>query len=370
MTTDIEILWALIAGLLLLFANVGAVVLMEGLTRKRSALTVSARHLAGASGAILGTFGVASLESGFVGDSSIIGIDYGSNVQVWLSLCTAVLVTTLSMAGLAERSTVIANLIVGAVTGSLLVPVAASARLPDGFLSSIAFGDRTFIDTAAASLFSLAGVAALVGTMVIGPRRGRVRGTGASRVISGKSMPLAMVGTLLMLLGLVGVLGRPGEPWSKDVLDEAIGLAVGSAVGAVVGVVIGAFLFGRISLVPVLHGSLAGLVTVTGDPQGLTTFSLVFYAASGAILALTVSRYLERVNIDDPVGIVTTFGVPGVWGSLTVGFIGAEQFLAQLLGVGLVIALTFIVTGVVFAILRILRILRINADIEVAGLEL
>ena len=109
MTTDIEILWALIAGLLLLVANIGAIVLMEGLTRKRSVLTVSARHLAALSGATLGTFGIANLDADFVNDSSIIGIDYGSNVQLWLSLCTAVLMTTLSMAGLAERSTVISN---------------------------------------------------------------------------------------------------------------------------------------------------------------------------------------------------------------------------------------------------------------------
>ena len=370
MPTDIEILWALSAGLLLLIANLGAVVIMEGLTRKRNVLTVSARHLAGASGAILGTFAIANVDSDFVNDSSIIGVDYGSNVQLWLSLSTAVLMTTLSMAGLAERSTVMSNLIVGLVMGALLVPVAASARLPDGFLSSIAFGDRTFIDTAAASLFTVAGVAALVGTIIIGPRRGRVGADGALRIISGKSMPVAMVGTLLMIPGLIGALGRPGDEWNQDVLDGAIRLAVGGAVGAVVGIVIGAFLSGRISLGPVLHATLAGVVTATGDPQGMTTFSLAFYAASGAILALTVNRYLERINIDDPVGIVATFGVAGVWGSLSVGLMDTEQFLAQVLGVGLVVAMTFIVTGVVFALLRIFRLLRINSDIEVAGLEL
>ncbi len=368
MPNDIETLWALVAGLLLLFTNLGAVVMLEGLTRRRSALTVSARHLAALSGAVLGTVGAAALQSGRFAGSDIVTVDFGSSDQLWLATCTAILTTTLAMAGLAERSTVIANLLVGVAMGAVVVPLVASARIEDGLLASIEFGQASFIDTSAASLFALSGIAAFVGTTIIGPRRGRRGRDDAVRTIPGKSMPVAMVGGLLMIPAMIGALGRPGDEWNDEVLDAALGVLVGAGVGGVAGLVFGSVLVGRASLVPALHGALAGAVSTTGDPFGATRFSQGVVGFVGAILALSSARYLKRVDIDDPVGVVTTFGIAGLWGAIAVGIGSGDQFLAQLLGIFLIATFTIIVMGIIFAFLRILRLLRISTEIEVAGL--
>lgn len=376
MDPEIDSLWALVAGVLLLLSNVGAIVMLEGLTRRRSVLTISARHLAGASGAVVGVISVSLLEIDILQSPILEGTSAAGDAlrnpfaNVWISGCSAVLLTTLSMAGMAERATVFAHLLGGLLIGGLLAPLAASARGVDGFLTTIEFGDHTYLDTAAGSMFAVAGWVALIGAMIIGPRRGRSSTSGSIREVVGESTPVAMVGALLMYSTLFGVLARPGDGWNDTVASGAFVMLMGGAVGVLSGMAIGRVLVGHVRAVHVLRGLLAGVVSTTGSPLEATLEEAVIFGLVGSSLALAVGYYLDSRNVDDPVAIISVFGAAGVWGSLAIGVTNGEQFLAQLVGVAITGAIATTAAGFLFAVLRLLHVFRVRPDVEVAGLEL
>lgn len=365
---DVEFLWALVAGLLLLVAHAGVVMVVEGLTRRRRVFDVSARHIAGAAGAVVGTLIAMAVDSSFL-SSAVSGAASDVGRHPFTALTMAILMTALATAALTERATVLAHLTVGLLTGAILLPAVTAARLDDGLLATISIGTRGFVDTAAVSFFLVSGAVALTGTMVIGPRRGGSGPDGQVRHIPGKSIPTAAVGALLVSTGLIGVLTPIGQVWSDSVADAAVHLLVGGAVGALVGAVIGFALWGWSRSVHVIQGLLAGVVATSGDPFGATVVESIFLAAGGSIVALFVARHLRNVGIDDPVGSVAIYGAAAIYGALGVGFSDGSQFLAQLLGVGMTSVGVLIVSGIVFAILRVLRLLRVRPEIEVVGLE-
>lgn len=369
MDADVNTLWALVAGLLLLLANVGAIVMLEGLTRRRRVLTVAARHIGGASGAVIGAIAISQtsidgLEIAFPVDGSL-----DPNAQLWVGACSAVLLTTLSMAGMAERATVLGHVVGGVMFGALLSPLAASARQVEGFLSTIEFGSSAYVDTAAGSMFVVAGWAALVGTMIIGPRLGRAGRDGGVRQIPGKSMPDAVFGALVLYSTLFGVLARPGTPWNSDLTLGALALLLGGAVGAVVAASIGRLLAGHVRARHTILGLLAGVISTTGDPLEATVAEAAVFGAVGAGIAILVTHFLDSVDVDDPVGIFAMCGAAGMWGSLAIGVTNSDQFLAQLVGTLLISAVVVIVTGLVFGVLRLLQLFRVRPDIEIAGLD-
>ena len=368
MDGEVEVFWALVAGLLLLLAHAGVVMVVEGLTRRRRLLEVSARHIAGAAGAVVGTLSVMALDPSFL--SGAVG-DAGADVSRLpiTAMTMAILMTALATSALTERATVVAHLVVGVLTGSVLLPTVTAARLDDGLLDAISIGTRGFVDTAAASFFLVSGAVALTGTMVIGPRLGGSGPDGKVRHIPGKSIPAATVGALLVSIGLIGVLTPLGQVWTDSVVDAAVHLLAGGAVGALVGALIGYSLWGWSRSVFTIQGLLAGIVATSGDPYGATLLESMFLAGGGAIVALFVARYLRSVGIDDPVGSVAVYGAASIYGALGVGFSDGSQFLAQLLGVGITSVGVLIVSGIVFAILRVLRVLRIRPEIEVVGLD-
>ncbi len=368
MNGDVEVLWALVAALLLLFAHAGVVMLVEGVTRRRRLLEVSARHLAGAAGAILGTLVVMMVDLSFL-SGAIEDTTSGADRLPITAIASAILITSLATAALTERATVIAHLVVGLLTGMVLLPAVTAARLEDGLFDTISIGARGFIDTAAVSFFLISGAMALTGTMVIGPRLGGRGPDGKVRNIPGKSTPAAAVGALLVAPGLIGVLTPLGEVWRAAVADAAVHLLIGAAVGALIGMLIGYALWGWIRAVAVIQGSLAGVVATTGDPFGATLLESVFLAGGGAIVALFVGRSLRNAGIDDPAGSVAVYGAAAVYGALGVGFSDGSQFLAQLLGVVLTSVGVLIVSGIVFALLRLLKVLRVSPDIEIVGLD-
>ncbi len=369
MDEDINTLWALVAGLLLLLANVGAIVMLEGLTRRRRVLTVAARHLGGASGAVIGAIAIRQTSIEGLQTTSPIDGSLDPNAQLWVAACSAVLLTTFSMAGMAERASVLGHMVGGLMIGALLAPLAASARQVDGFLSTIEFGQRTYLDTAAGSVFVVAGWAGLVGAMIIGPRLGRAGREGGVREIPGKSVPDAVFGALVLYATLVGVLARPGNPWDNDLTVGALAMLMGGAVGAATAAVLVRLLHGHVRARHTIVGLLAGVIATTGDPLQATWSEAAIYGVVGSGVAILVTHFLDSVDVDDPVGIFATCGAAGIWGSLAVGVTNGDQFLAQLVGTLLISAVVVIVAGLVFGLLRIMGLLRVSPDIEIAGLE-
>jgi len=354
---DIDLLWTLVSGVLLLLMAAGMGAVIEGFSRRRSVSTGSGRHVATTAGAVVGSV-ITSLYIGEVAESP----------ELWLAIATSVLLATIVSGAVVERATFAAHTGVGLAIGGVVVPGIEWAQSADGVLSSIEIEGEPFFDAAAATIFTTAGWMALVGIMVIGPRRGRLSADGRVRIVPGKSMPAAAVGVLVVLASSVGLAGRPLLEWDSALSDAAPMIYIAAASGAVIALLLGWQQMGASSTASLVHGVLAGSVASLGAPLELTVARAAVLGAIGSALAVMANRLLDRFKVDDPVGIIGVFGVAGLWGSIAAGP-NASSVAAQVIGALIIASWAVVCAGVVFGALRIVRLLRISPDVEVVGLE-
>ena len=80
---------------------------------------------------------------------------------------------------------------------------------------------------------------------------------------------------------------------------------------------------------------------------------------------------LDKLKIDDPVGAISVHGVVGIWGLLAVTITNGDATLkAQLLGMISIFAWTFIVSLVVWFIIKMIMGLRVSEEEEFEGVDL
>jgi len=99
----------------------------------------------------------------------------------------------------------------------------------------------------------------------------------------------------------------------------------------------------------------------------------------GGLIIPIGARFIERLGIDDAVAAVSVHGFCGVWGVLAMGIfasgypsaegIPASSFMGQLVGAVVMIAIGFIPGYVVSLILKMLGILRVSDEVQLAGLD-
>ena len=83
---------------------------------------------------------------------------------------------------------------------------------------------------------------------------------------------------------------------------------------------------------------------------------------------------IDKLKLDDPVGAVAVHLICGIWGTLAVGIFGAmsgiDQFLIQLIGVGIVGAFCVSTSFIILFIVKSTTGLRVNKYEEINGLDL
>jgi Amt family ammonium transporter len=140
------------------------------------------------------------------------------------------------------------------------------------------------------------------------------------------------------------------------------------------------------------NGLLAGLVAITAPCAFVTSLSAVIIGAIAGVLVCISVFFIERVlKVDDPVGAISVHGVNGAWGVLALGlfadgmygdglngvsgtvkglFYGdASQFFAQVIGIVTNVVFVFVVMYVFFKVLNLIVPLRVDPELEMAGLD-
>lgn len=385
MGDDLNTAWAVGSGSLLLVMQGGIVLIVEGMTRRRSVSTGTARHVASVVGAVLGAvvcgygLGVSS-GNGLFGTDGFFLLDVDLDRRATIDAATTAsllfqqiavssLFAALVMAALAERATIAAHVIVGFVAGGFAVPLARRSLEPSGILGSITIGDSTFVDSAAATVFMMSGWFALIGAMVIGPRLGRIGPRGTVRAIPGKSPSMVGAGTVVFLAGSFGLSALPTAMWSDDVAAASLAIVVAGAAGAASAALLGLRSIGFVDSSSISQGLLAGVVSVSGSLLDIAPGPALVIGAVGGMIAFVVIAQVERWRIDDPVGVIGVFGAGGLWGSLIANAFDSDQFFAQILGLLIVAAWSVVVAGIVFGGLRVVGLLRVRRELEVVGLD-
>ncbi len=299
-------------------------------------------------------------------------LDYasvGSDFFFQLMFCA----TTASIVSgtLAERIKLWPFLIFVAVLTGVIYPIEASWQWGGGWLSEAGFSDFA----GSTLVHSAGGFAALAGAIVLGPRLGKYR-NGKVNPIPGSNLALATLGTLILWLGWFGFNGgsQLAAGTVGDIADVSRIFAntnMAAASGAVAALILTQVLYGKVDLTMVLNGALAGLVSITAEPLAPTLFGAFWIGAVGGVIVVLAVPFLDRLGIDDVVGAIPVHLVAGVWGTLVVPvYNGDAGFGSQILGIVAIGAFTFIVSYIVWMVLKVTMGVRVGEEAEINGLDI
>merc|ERR1712151_755873 len=135
-----------------------------------------------------------------------------------------------------------------------------------------------------------------------------------------------------------------------------------------------------------LNGVLAGLVSITAGCNVVSPGGSIGIGFIGGIVFSVSSVTLRILRIDDPLDAFSVHGACGIWGVVAVGFFGVREYICgsadsncitipgqtamQIVGVLLIIAWTAVTSAIMFGLLRLGKVLRVDADSEILGLDL
>ncbi len=272
----------------------------------------------------------------------------------------------------AERMKLWAFLIFAVVMTGFIYPVQGFWKWGGGALDAAGF-----LDFAGSGVVHMCGAtAALAGVLLLGPRSGKYGPDGQVNALPGANMPLATLGMFILWFGWFGFNG--GSELKVSNVDEANAVAqvfvntnIAASGGLITALILARVLFGKGDLTMALNGALAGLVSITAEPlEGTIQQSAMIGAVGGALVVGSIVL-LDKLKIDDPVGAISVHGTAGVWGLLAVCLTNAEATIgAQLLGIVVIFAWTFVAALIVWYILKATMGIRISEEEEYEGADL
>lgn len=286
-----------------------------------------------------------------------------------------------------DRTKFAAYIVFGVVYTGVIYPIVAHWTWGGGWL-----GQQGFLDFAGSSIVHLQGaLAALVGTMMLGPRIGKFF-QGKAVPIPGHSIPLAVLGVLILWVGWMGF--NPGSALNAvgvDFADVAVNTNLAAAAGVLGATIAAAALFRTLDVSQIANGAIAGLVAITAPCAFVDPWAAVVIGGVAGLLVPPLVLLVDRLRIDDPIGCLPVHGIAGIWGTLAIGlfatadrtvnaglgtsaglFLGGSgsQLWVQTFGVLVTMAFTGGSTVLLFALIRKTVGLRISEEHEIAGQDI
>ena len=403
--TNLNVVWTLIAAILVFMMQAGFALVETGFTRAKNAANIMMKNLMDfAAGSlafyVLGAalmFGATKAAGWFGwGGLGMPSLATGEGVWDWTFLFFQTMfcatAATIVSGAVAERIEFKSYLIYSVIISAIVYPVSGhwmwgglAGEASQGWLEKLGFHDFA----GSTVVHSVGGWIALAGAIALGPRIGKYRHDGKANPIPGHSLVLGTLGVFLLWIGWFGF--NPGSytAGTGSIGRVAMTTNLAACAGTCAALVTAWIIMGKPDLTMALNGSLAGLVAITAPCDVVTAnASIVIGLIAGVLVVLSVFA-LDRVHIDDPVGAVSVHCVNGVWGTLAVGLFAApvsrgygNELAGLLYGGGFkffgIQALGALTTAVwafgcgsaIFFTLKRLGILRVPAKTELKGLDL
>ena len=253
----------------------------------------------------------------------------------------------------------------------LIYPIVGAWKWGGGFLD--AWG---FYDFAGSTLVhSVGGWGALITIYLLGARIGKFDKEGKPKALPGHNLPIASAGVFILWLGWFGFNG--GSVLSADPELTSLTLVTTSLAAAAGGVAAAFFsnlLYKNYDLTMFMNGVLGGLVGITAGADQMSPTDAIFIGLIAGVVVVLGIALIDKLKLDDPVGAVAVHLICGIWGTLAVGIFGAmagfDQFLVQLIGVGIVGAFCVATSFIILFIVKVTTGLRVDKEEEINGLDL
>lgn len=401
---NINIVWTLIAAILVFLMQAGFAMVEAGFTRSKNSVNILMKNLMDFSVGslaffILGFGLMFGVTNGFFGTTNFMlagtesGSDHWNYTFLIFQTVFAATAATIVSGAMAERTKFRSYLIYSVFITAIIYPIFGSwawgglldgggwLEAPDGgFLAGM--GLPGFLDFAGSTVVhSVGGWLALAGAIVLGPRIGKYAPDGTSKAIMGHNIPLASLGVFILWFGWFGFNPGSTTTGNGDIGYIAVTTNLSAAAGAILAMVTSWILFKKPDISMSLNGGLAGLVAITAPCDGVSPWgAIIIGAIAGVIVVYSVVILDKKFKVDDPVGAISVHGVAGAWGTLAAGLFNLESGLlyghgfaqlgTQLIGVLVAFAWAFGLGLVLFLGIKYTVGLRVSAEEEAKGLDI
>ncbi len=338
---NLNIVWTLVAGILVFFMQTGFAMVETGFTRAKNAANIMMKNVM--------DFAVGSIAFFLVGSAfmfgksawGLIGTDgffmkvfedasnWNWTFMFFQTMFCATSATIVSGA-VAERIRFSSYLIYSIIVSAIIYPISGKWAWGGLFNPDAAgwLGNLGFCDFAGSTVVhSVGGWLALAGAIVLGPRIGKYMEDGKANSIPGHNLVIATLGVLILWIGWFGF--NPGSTTSGvgDIGRIAMITNMGAVAGTVCAMITACIIMGKPDLSMTLNGCLAGLVAVTAPCNTITPVGALIIGGIGGVLVILGVLTLDKIHIDDPVGAVSVHCLNGVWGTIACGLFNAEAVL-------------------------------------------
>jgi len=402
--TNLDNIFIMFCAVLVILMQAGFALVEAGLTRAKSVANIMMKNMMDFSVGVLAfaavgfgfAFGAGNDFIGtsgfFIGDSIAGEGGYIQNNGLNLSLSSvfifqvafAATAATIVSGAMAERTKFVSYMIYSFFITALIYPIVVHWTWGGGWLYKLGYHDFA----GSGIVHMTGGVAALCGAAILGPRIGKYGPDGKPRAIPGHSIPFAIVGVFLLLVGWFGF--NPGSELFADgaVTPVAVTTVLAGAAGAVMAMLLTWIKGGKPDVAMAGNGLLAGLVSITAGCGAVYNWSAVVIGLIGGFIVVFAVNFFERVvKVDDPVGAIAVHGVCGAWGVIAVGLFAAtdldgfwkkglfygggfDQLGPQLVGVAAIAGFVGVSMTIIFSIIKATIGLRVSEQEEIEGLDI
>ena len=239
---------------------------------------------------------------------------------------------TIPTGALAERWKFKSFFIYGFFMSMIIYPVYACWVWGGGWLSQLGANwglGNGHIDFAGSSVVHMTGaVTALAGVIILGPRIGKFNKNGSANAIPGHNMAYVVMGTLILAFGWFGFnAGSTLSATDPRFVAIAVNTMLASAAGCLASVLYMWAVYGKPDPTMGCNGLLAGLVAITAPCAFVDTMAAVVIGTLAGLFVVWGVLFFEKVcKLDDPVGALAVHGVNGAWGCLSIGLFANGQY--------------------------------------------
>ena len=261
------------------------------------------------------------------------GVAYSIPVAAFFLYMVAFMDTTATIptGAMAERWKWKAFVGWGLFCGALYYPIFGGWTWGGGWLSQLGnnwdlgFGYTDFAGSGV--VHAMGGIAGLAGALVLGARIGKYGPDGKPRTLAAHSIPMAFLGTFILLVGWFGF--NAGSTLAATDLRFTV-VATNTAIAAAFGATIAMFYcmwrMGKPDPGMMANGMLAGLVAITAPCAFVQPWAAAVIGSIAAVLVVESVFFFERKGVDDPVGAISVHGTCGIWGVLCVGIFADGRY--------------------------------------------
>ena len=376
----------LVCGFLVMFMAAGFAMLESGMVTSKSVSVICAKNI--------GLFSIAGImfwmfgynvaygipEGGYIGkfvpwsDNSNIAKGYADGSDWYFQMVFCATTCSIVSGTLAERIKLWPFFLFAAVLTGFLYPFVMGWQWGGGWLAAAGFSDFA----GSTLVHSTGGAAALAGALLLGPRLGRFSKSGLPSPIkpfAASSIPLVTIGVFILWLGWFGFNG--GSQLAMGTGDDAIAVSkifINTNLAACGGVMAAGIItrlnFGKTDVIQMLNGAIGGLVAITAEPLMPSPLAAILIGAVGGIIVVYGTKFLLSMKIDDVVGAIPAHLFAGIWGTLAVPITNSgAKFGTQLLGVIAINGTVFVVSLIIWAIMKNTVGIRLSKEGEIKGTD-